>query len=110
MKLKIFSLLVFVFAGVAAQAQWIPQNPILEAKKADNGVLFTMQQGTLKLQVCSPSIVRGLFRVSDGFPRPQTVVLRDHWPVDWRMDSSADSITLFTRQLKVTVTRKDGSI
>ena len=110
MKLKIFSLLVLAVAGIAAQAQWIPQNPVLDAKKADDGVIITMQQGTLKLQVCSPSIVRVLFRVGGAPTRPQSVVLRDHWPVDWTTVSSADSITIFTRQLKVTVARKDGSI
>ncbi|HVI79836.1 MAG TPA: TIM-barrel domain-containing protein, partial [Candidatus Acidoferrum sp.] len=42
--------------------------------------------------------------------RKRYVVLKDHWPVQWTMQSTVDEVTISTTKLKVSVVRKDGSI
>ena len=73
---------------------------------------FALQSGTLKLQVCSDSIVRVLFSPTTSFAaRPEFVVIKDRWPATkWEMQSSAETIALSTARLRVVVERKDASI
>ena len=97
----------------AAHAQWAPMNPVTEVHQQPDGVVFTMQTGTLKLQVCTDSIIRVRYSATSTFPDlPDYVVTKTSWPeTKWVMQSSADDdITLKTSRLAVTVTRKDGAI
>ena len=43
-------LLLFCLTASIAIAQWIPDNPVTAVEKQPDGLLFTMQQGKLKLQ------------------------------------------------------------
>jgi alpha-D-xyloside xylohydrolase len=87
-------------------------NPVQKIQQQADGVLFSMGTGTLKLQVCSDSIIHVLYSPTASFPkRTDFVVLKDSWPpVKWTMQSSDDAVALSTALLKVTVTRKDGAI
>ena len=87
-------------------------NPVQKTQQQADGVLFSMGTGTLKLQVCSDSIIHVLYSPTASFPkRADFVVLKDSWPsAKWTMQSSDDAVTLSTALLKVTVTRKDGAI
>src|SRR5208337_1762365 len=78
-----------------------------------DGVVFTMSSGTLRLQVCSDSIVHVLYSPTATSPasRPGPVVIKTNWPTTkFAMQENADEVTLSTSQLKVIVTRKDGAI
>ena len=46
------AILIWLCSG-AAQGQWIPPNPVSKFQKEPDGLLFTMQTGTLELQVCT---------------------------------------------------------
>ncbi len=87
-------------------------NPVQEIQQQADGVVFSMGTGTLKLQVCTDSIIHVLYSPTASFPkRTDLVVLKDSWPsVKWTMQSSDDAVTLSTSLVKVTVTRKDGAI
>src|SRR5579871_5227194 len=50
-----FLLVFFLFSS--ANAQWTPKNPVISFQKQADGVVFTMQSGTLKVLVCSDSII-----------------------------------------------------
>ncbi|MGH9511167.1 MAG: glycoside hydrolase family 31 protein [Terriglobales bacterium] len=93
-------------------AQWTPANPVRGVQQQADGVVFTMQQGTLKLQVCSDSIIHVLYSPTSSFQRrPDYVITKTTWPqVQWTMQAGDSDVTLTTSQLKVVVTRKDGSI
>jgi alpha-D-xyloside xylohydrolase len=93
-----------------AHAQWIPLNPVQNAEKTSDGVVFTMQRGIMKIQVCSDSIIRVLYSPTDFPNRKQYVVIKDHWPSQWTMASNEPAVTISTANVKVTVARKDGSI
>ena len=96
----------------AAQAQWTAMNPVRNVQQQADGVLFTMGTGTLKVQVCSDSVIHVLYSPTATFPkRTDFVVTKETWPAaQWTMQSTDDAVTLSTALLKVTVTRKDGAI
>jgi len=95
-----------------AQAQWAPLNPVTAFRQEPDGVLFTMQAGTLKVQVCTDSIIRVRYAATSEFSsRPEYVVVKNKWPESkWEMQSTNDAVTVTTSRLAVTVARKDGSI
>ncbi len=100
-----------LFASMA-HAQWAPMNPVTNVQQQADGVLFTMQRGTLKLQVCTDSIIRVRYSATSTFSdRPDYVITKTSWPeAKWTMQSTDEAITLTTARLAVTVTRKDGGI
>ncbi len=87
-------------------------NPVRSVQQQADGVLFSMGTGTLKLQVCSDSVIRVLYSATASFPkRPDYVVIKESWPATkFDLQSTDDAVTLTTSQLKITVTRKDGAI
>ena len=87
-------------------------NPVRNVQQQADGVLFTMGTGTLKVQVCSESVIHVLYSPTATFPkRTDFVVTKDTWPAaQWSMQSGDEAVTLATSLLKVTVTRKDGAI
>ncbi|MGD0760133.1 MAG: TIM-barrel domain-containing protein, partial [Candidatus Sulfotelmatobacter sp.] len=112
--LPLFLLALFVvfLSRDAAHAQWAAMNPVTRVRQQTDGVLFTQASGTLKVQVCSDSMIRVLYSPTSTFPkRPDFVVLKENWPATkWIMQSSDSAVTLTTALLKIVVTRKDGSI
>ncbi len=105
-------LCVLTLLAAAAQAQWAPMNPVTAVQQQPDGVLFTMQTGTLKLQVCTDSIIRVRYSATSAFSdRPDYVITKTSWPeTKWTMQSTNDAVTLTTSRMAVTVTRKDGGI
>ena len=93
-------------------AQWNPLNPVTSVKKQVDGVVLTMKSGTLRLLICSESIVRVTYAPGSRIPEtPQYAVTRQSWPASqWSLDSNDNYVKLTTSQMKVTVTKKDGAI
>jgi alpha-D-xyloside xylohydrolase len=102
----------FFVCATVAHAQWTAMNPVKQTQQQSDGVLFSMGTGTLKVQVCSESVIHILYSPTATFPkRPDYVVTKESWPAaQWSMQSTDDAVTLATALLKVTVTRKDGAI
>jgi len=110
-------LILFIAAAIGlsvvhSQAQWTPMNPIKKVQQEADGVVFSLATGTLKLQVCSDSVIRVLYSATNAFPKKTDyVVTKQSWPAArWTMQSSDDAVTLSTSLLKITVTKKDGAI
>ena len=95
-----------------AHAQWTAMNPVKKVQQEADGAVFTMGTGTLKLQVCSDSVIRVLYSPTASFlKRPEYVVIKESWPAaKFTMQSTDDAVVLSTSLLKITVTRKDGAI
>jgi alpha-D-xyloside xylohydrolase len=93
-------------------AQWNPLNPVKATTQQDNGILFAMQTGTLRVQICSDSIVRVTYATGASLPNPPSyVVTKTSWPhTEWTMRSDEKGVTLATARLRVTVTKADGAI
>jgi alpha-D-xyloside xylohydrolase len=96
----------------AAQAQWAPVNPVKAVEQQADGLQFRMQTGTLKLQVCTDSMIRVLYWVTSSLPnKPDYVVEKTAWPANqWTLSSADDAVTLTTARLKVKIVRADGAI
>jgi len=92
-------------------AQWAPQNPVISIQQQSNGVTFTMETGTLRIMICSDSIVHVIYSAASLPARFEPVIIKKSWPgINWNLQSSADEYTLTTTRLKVIVTRRDGAI
>jgi alpha-D-xyloside xylohydrolase len=112
---NLVSLSLFILFSVpvtVAHAQWNPLNPIVGVQQQDDGVLFTLQSGVLRVQVCTSSIIRVRYSPASSFPdRPDYVVTKTSWPTpQWEMRSADKEITLTTPRLRVAVNRKNGAI
>ena len=101
-----------LLSATFAQAQWTAMNPVNKVQQVSDGALFTMGVGTLKVQVCSDSVIHVLYSPTATFlRRADYVVVKESWPASqFTLQSADDAITLSTALLKVTVTRKDGAI
>src|ERR1700688_3220124 len=106
------SLFNALFCAPAAHAQWTAMNPVRQVQKQADGVLFSMGTGTLKVQVCSDSVIHVLYSQTASFAkRPDFVVTKQNWPAtQWSMQATDDAIILTTSLLKISVTKKDGAI
>src|SRR5882757_5604380 len=63
-----------------ANAQWEPMNPVTAVHQEKDGVVFSLQTGTLKIQVCSDSVLRILYSGTSNFPeREDYVVTKKTW-------------------------------
>ena len=87
-------------------------NPVVDVQQQADGVLLKMGTGTLKLQVCSDSIIHVLYSATTSFPtRFDPVVIKKTWPaVKFTLQTGNDEIVLQTAQLKIAITKKDGAI
>jgi len=104
--------LLWLFVAGPVGAQWNPMNPVLSVQQEADGVQLTLQNGALKLQVCSDFIIRVHYSPTAVFPsRQEFLVIKDSWPATkWETQTSVDAITLSTSRLKVVVARKDSSV
>src|SRR5438067_126169 len=103
---------IFVIMAASASAQWTPRNPVTAVERQSDGVVLKMGTGTLRLQICSDSIIHVLYSPTATFPQqPEYVVIEKNWPaVEFKRQSDGDKITLSTARLTITVDRTDGSI
>jgi alpha-D-xyloside xylohydrolase len=105
-------LMLLLVTARDATAQWIPLNPVTSVQKQVDGVDFAMQSGTLRIQVCSDSIIHVLYSPTASFPNtPQFVVTKTSWaPAQWTMQATDKDVSIETPRMKIIVTRADGSI
>jgi alpha-D-xyloside xylohydrolase len=109
---SLIGICICFFAVSAAHAQWSPMNPVQKVQQEADGMLFSMEKGSLKVQVCSESIIHVLYSPTATFPkRADLVVVKDTWPgAKWTVQSTDDAVSLATSLLKITVGRHDGAI
>jgi alpha-D-xyloside xylohydrolase len=94
------------------RAQWNPLNGIADVKQQVDGVLLKMQKGTLRLQICSDSIVRVTYAPGDSIPdAPSYVITKTSWPkTQWTMQAGEKDIAVVMARMRIVVSRKDGAI
>ena len=96
----------------SVHAQWIPPNPVTNVQQQADGVLLAMQTGTLRLQVCTDSMIHVVVSPAAAVPaRPEYVVMKTAWPaVKWTLQEDPRTVTLSTARMRVAVDRRDGNI
>src|SRR5579871_4905454 len=102
-----FAVLLLTSFGTA---QWTPRNPVQHFERRPDGVVLALQSGTLRIQVCTPSVIHVLYSQTSTFPaQREFVVIKSDWPsTDWSLDSNQDEITISTKALRLVVARVDG--
>jgi alpha-D-xyloside xylohydrolase len=103
---------LLVFLIPFAAAQWQPRNPVTAVQQQSDGVVLTLQTGTLKIQVCSDSVIHVLYSAGANFPAiPDYVVVKKDWPgAKFTFESTDNEVVLTTAALKVVIARNDSSI
>src|SRR5262249_30454690 len=93
----IFLLVSAVLSGPVL-AQWTPMNPVKSVQQQADGVLFTLETGTLKLQVCSDSMIHVLYSPTALFPKQKDfVVIKESWPATkFTVESTDEGVTVST--------------
>src|SRR5260221_7458985 len=112
MRIRCVSLLLPVFAG-AADAQWLPLNPVKSVEPQPDGAEVVLQTGYLHLQVCSESIVHIIYSLEREVPkRPDLIIVKTESPkADFKLDTSdAKTVTLTTTRLKIIINRENSSL
>ena len=107
-----FSLLGF-FVAPALMAQWLPLNPVKSVETQADGALLVLENGYLRFQVCTDSIVHITYSLQRDLPqRTNFLIIKTTWPKPQFTLQTDDpkSITLSTANLKIVVTRADSSI
>jgi alpha-D-xyloside xylohydrolase len=101
-----------ILLGPFLYAQWNPLNPVTAADRVANGVVLVRKSGTMKLQVCSDTIIRVLYSPTSSFPdRPDPVVIKSSWPgTRWDFQADDETVVLATARIRAVVQRKDGSV
>ena len=110
--LCLVTLLCLTFAP-ASSAQWLPLNAVKSAEPQPDGALFVLENGYLRLEVCSGSIVHITYSLERTTPlHPDFLVKKIAWPkAEFSLRTDDPKIlSLTTSQLKIEVARSDSSI
>jgi len=104
-----FALLV---VPMTAWGQWAPMNLVTSVQQQEDGLEFKMQTGTLKVEVCTDSMIRVRYSATAALRKnPDYVVQKTSWPATkWSMASADNAITLTTARLTIKINRADGAI
>src|ERR1039457_1067492 len=110
MRNTFLSLLVVMAATL--HAQWIPPNPVVGIEQQPDGVLFKLESGALRLQVCTDSIVHVIYSPAEPFPkRTEYVVTKSTWPAaKWALQETPQAVTISTDHIRVAVNRSHAMI
>jgi alpha-D-xyloside xylohydrolase len=111
--LRVFlGLLLFAWAP-SLFGQWLPLNPVTDVEPQPEGLVLVLQNGYLRFQVCSDSIVHIIYSHERQVPqRTDFLVVKKTWPhtAFTLLTDDPKTITLATPKLKIVVTRADSSI
>jgi alpha-D-xyloside xylohydrolase len=104
---------LFLAVTLPAMAQWVPVNAVKSVEAQPDGVLLALENGYLRFQVCTESVVRVVYSLERTVPEGvDFLVIKESWPkAEFSVNSDdAKLVTLKTAKLKIEVTRADSTI
>ncbi|HEV2453669.1 MAG TPA: TIM-barrel domain-containing protein [Verrucomicrobiae bacterium] len=84
--------------------------PVLSWQTNTTGLIFQMSTGVLQLQVFSSQVIRVTYGLTDALPTNSFAVLAAPTNSGWTVTQAADSISLSTPSLTVSVNRATGAV
>jgi alpha-D-xyloside xylohydrolase len=85
--------------------------PLLSVEKQNDGIVLTMNPGTLKLRVFSPRIVQVSYTMGDSLPETKSFsVISQPVKTKWKLAENKEEVSLRTDALVVRVNRGTGVI
>lgn len=108
----ILALLLALLFASSAHALWKPLNPVVDVQKQESGLLIKCQTGTLRITVCTDSIIHVQYSATAAIPeQKQLLVIKKDWPTaNFQVKDEADTVTLTTARMSLVVDRKSGAI
>jgi alpha-D-xyloside xylohydrolase len=99
-------LLLLVFAAGFAQSA------IRSYKKAGDGVLFSLQQGTMKIRVCMGDIIQVQYSILDTLPVINSLVVNNSFSQkpNFTLQESGEAVTIRTNKLMMRVNRATSAV
>jgi alpha-D-xyloside xylohydrolase len=93
-------------------AQFNPANPVRTVTQQPDGISLALQTGTLRLTLCSDSMVHVIYSPTGAFPNtPHPAIVKTTWPqAQFNLTQTDKDITLTTARISAVVTRADGVI
>jgi alpha-D-xyloside xylohydrolase len=106
------ALLCACLLTVSAWGQWNPANPVSAVERQADGAVFTLKSGTLRLQVCSDSVIHVIYSPASPVAAAKNLaIVKESWPAaQWTLEEGSNAVTLATSWLKIAVLRSDASI
>jgi alpha-D-xyloside xylohydrolase len=107
------AVVLLLISATTACAQWLPLNPVKDVEQQSDGVILALENGHLRFQICSDSVVHVVYSLNRAVPaRPDFLIVKKSWPhADFSLQTAdPKTITLSTSHLKIEITRSDSSI
>ena len=80
-------------------------------KKVDDGIIFSLKEGALKIRVCTDRIIRVIFDPTGLFQLKKSLVVERSWkPVPFELESEGEAIQLSTEKLIILLNKKNGAV
>jgi alpha-D-xyloside xylohydrolase len=111
--LRVLLGLLFLTSTPSLFGQWLPLNSVTSVEPQPDGLVLTLQNGYLRFQVCSDSIVHIIYSLERQVPeRADFLVVKKTWrhAAFTLQPDDPKTIALATAKLKIVVTRADSSI
>ena len=107
-----FLLVALSLLPIRSAAQWTAPNPVLDFKNQADGIVFHLQRGTMRVQVCTPAIIHLTYSPTSSFPDTiNPAIVKTTWPsAAWSQQLTGNQVTLATAAIKVSVDRETGAI
>jgi alpha-D-xyloside xylohydrolase len=101
-----------LFSAGSLTAQWIPPNPVAKVDRRPDGIVFVLQTGELRVQVCTDSIIHIAYSPVTSFPNlPEYLVTKTVWPAaNFSVQDTQEAVTISTARMSVAVNRHDATI
>ncbi|RYZ82154.1 MAG: DUF4968 domain-containing protein, partial [Proteobacteria bacterium] len=101
--------LFVAFAG--GHVAWSQPTTTARLQRSREGVVIPLQSGWLRLQVCTPRIIRVSYSPTPTFPQQKVpTVVGQFAPVPFKVASTQQSIKVATGQVQAEVNRTTGSV
>src|SRR5437660_11504353 len=96
-------ILLCLAAALTAHGQWIPLNPGTNVQRQHDRHLLSLEEGVLRVQGCSDSILRITQSPTSTIPdTPQFVVIKSVWPVaQFDLQQNEKTVTVTTPRMRV---------
>src|SRR5215469_7113578 len=94
------------------EGQWIPPNPVANVDRRPDGIVFGLQTGALRVQVCTDSIVHITYSPVASFPNPpEYLITQTVWAAtNFTIQDGPDAVTISTGRMRVVVNRRDSTL
>ncbi|MEN0054115.1 MAG: glycoside hydrolase family 31 protein [Mucilaginibacter sp.] len=103
-------IILMMLTGILSTRQ--AQATVQNFKKEQDGVLFHLDKGLLKIKICSADIIEVKYTIFNIFPEKESLVVNNKWAQStvFKVADIGDNIIISTSRLKVIVDKATNAI